>query len=992
MKSHWSPPRAGRRRRALSLVLALALAGQGVAAPAVSAKTAPVTAGLVEAQPTSPIEIKVGVGPNLTHIEFIGAKPTGARREGDDMVLRFAVKTPPLLPRLHVDPPPFVKDASAKAVGGGVEVRLTLARDVQASSGEADGAYFLNLSASSSGAPSVRLDQLPGDRADPIPTDGAVRVTAAVEGAGVHLSFPWRAPLGSAVFRRGSAIFVVFDAPAGINLSAFPAIKSFGPKSAVRGIQTLAGRDYSGVRIEATPGATVTATAEGAVWNVLISESPADNAEAPQTDPINLVLDETASVGLSARMAGATGVFWVVDPVVGDRIGVVTALPPAKGVAVRRGFVGGAVLASAQGLALESALDDIKLQTSQDIVRISRDKGLSLSASALGAHLGSAPMGAPQAAAEPGLIDFANWSKVGEEGFIGRYHELVAAASDEAGEHHPGKVQARMALARFLVGSELTYEAIGVLNLLAKTDQVVLSNAEFRGLRGAAKAMAGRYKDAVAEFSAPALAEDRTAALWRGYVASKVGDMSGAHQQFALGRLAIGGFSGVWRSRFARADAASSLAVNDMVSAQRAILTANAAAAGDPEEMAAVKLISAKALEAAGQVQDALALYDDAAKASYGAVAAPATLRALQIRLDTGKTKTADAAATLDSLRFMWRGDATELEVVRALGRLDLNQGRYREALEVLRSAAKRLPDLPAASAIQTDLSQTFRALFFDGRADGLQPIQALGLFYDFKDLTPIGADGDAMVRKLAHRLVDVDLLPQAAELLKYQSEQRLEGVARADVSTDLATIYLMDRKPEQALQAINNSRTTVLPVWMNLQRRLLEARALIGLGRVDHAMEVIGDDKSPEAAALRAEAAWGAHDWPRAGGIFEGALADRWKAQTKPLSPDEEAELIRAGVAYSLANDDVSLLRLRSRYARLIEVAQNKDTLKLAVAGIGAGDASPAAYSRAMAESDLFSGWLNSAKKRLLDKTAVKTAQTAPAAAKPAPSGKKAG
>ena len=96
--------------------------------------------------------------------------------------------------------------------------------------------------------------------------------------------------------------------------------------------------------------------------------------------------------------------------------------------------------------------------------------------------------------------------------------------------------------------------------------------------------------------------------------------------------------------------------------------------------------------------------------------------------------------------------------------------------------------------------------------------------------------------------------------------------------------------------------------------------------------------------------------------------------------------------MAYSLANDDVSLLRLRSRYARLIEVAQNKDTLKLAVAGIGAGDASPAAYSRAMAESDLFSGWLNSAKKRLLDKTAVKTAQTAPAAAKPAPSGKKAG
>ena len=112
--------------------------------------------------------------------------------------------------------------------------------------------------------------------------------------------------------------------------------------------------------------------------------------------------------------------------------------------------------------------------------------------------------------------------------------------------------------------------------------------------------------------------------------------------------------------------------------------------------------------------------------------------------------------------------------MVRSLGRIDLAQGRYRDALEVLRSASKRLTDLPSASAIQADLSQAFRALFFDGRADGLQPIQALGLFYDFKDLTPVGADGDTMVRRLAHRLVDVDLLPQAAELLKYQSEQRL--------------------------------------------------------------------------------------------------------------------------------------------------------------------------------------------------------------------------
>ena len=138
------------------------------------------------------------------------------------------------------------------------------------------------------------------------------------------------------------------------------------------------------------------------------------------------------------------------------------------------------------------------------------------------------------------------------------------------------------------------------------------------------------------------------------------------------------------------------------------------------------------------------------------------------------------AADVYDGLRYRWRGDATELETIRALGQIYLGLGRYREALEALRSAGQRLPDLPQALQLQDDLSGAFKSLFLDGQADGLQPVQALALFYDFKELTPIGADGDLMVRKLARRLVDVDLLSQAADLLKYQADNRLNGVPRS--------------------------------------------------------------------------------------------------------------------------------------------------------------------------------------------------------------------
>ena len=47
-----------------------------------------------------------------------------------------------------------------------------------------------------------------------------------------------------------------------------------------------------------------------------------------------------------------------------------------------------------------------------------------------------------------------------------------------------------MALARFLVGSELSYEAIGVLNETARRSPAVMEDPEFRGLRGVARIIA----------------------------------------------------------------------------------------------------------------------------------------------------------------------------------------------------------------------------------------------------------------------------------------------------------------------------------------------------------------------------------------------------------------------------------------------------------------------------------------------------------------------
>jgi len=920
------------------------------------------------------LSVRVAQADALSRIEFrwAGGARVSSHRDGQTLVLRFSRYAKPDMTRLRVDPPHWLKGADDAKVGGALQITLNLADDADAKVGEADGATFVNLFAAKSAetapapaapaapaGPVTPVKLTPPTRPDAVPASGVVKMQVEMSNGHVLLRFPWKAPLGAAVFRRGEAIWVVFDSVARLDLSAAP--HGFRQVAEMRAVQ---GADFSAVRIKAPPDIAATAVAEGSTWTIALSPGSGDPPEA-----VKVGRDETSiSAGLTVTMAGATKVAWVDDPVVGDRIAVVTALAPAKGLLARRVYVDLALPPTAQGLVIEPSREDLTVATDGDIVTISRPSGLTLSPRSAGGQVAddgqnAVQLAAPQPAALPGLIEFEDWSKTGPGGFMARYEALQMAAADEISKGKDAGVKSRMGLARFLIGSELSFETIGLLNLTAKQNQSLLGDAEFRALRGAANAMAGRYKEAQPDLSVGLLSDDPAAALWRGYADEKLGQYADARAQFDAGASALYQFSAKWRGRFARANAEAAVALGQNPIAEVAVDDA-LRAQDDPLEALQTRLVQAKLFEAEGQKDRALRLYDVLSGASEAFLSTPAQLRATQLRLAQGQITPMAAADVLEGLRYRWRGDATELNTVRALGQIYISMGRYREALEALRSAGQRLPDLPEAVAVQTDLAQSFRTLFLDGQADGLQPIQALALFYDFKELTPIGADGDLMVRRLARRLVDVDLLSQAGELLKYQAENRLDGVPRAEVCTDLATIDLMNRQPEAALEALNESRTTLLPSALSAQRRVIEARAWLGLGQFDHALEIVESDKSPDVAAIRAEVAWKKHDWAGAGSQFEALLGERWRTPAT-LSPDEEASLLRAGVAMSLAGDDSGLARLRDHYQGFVAQARSADALRVALSGMNGAQLTSTDFTRAAAENDSFIGWVQTMKVR---------------------------
>ena len=964
----------GGRQLLSACVVGLALLASAVPS-GLSAATAASSA------PASPMQIRVGQSNGFSRIEFHwqGNVGYGVRREGDNVIVRFSRDADPDMARLRVDPPPFLKTAVLRRQGKILEVVLTLEPGADAKSGQDTDAIYVNLFPKPvEGAPAPP----PGPKPDPAPPGWVVRMEGDIAQGQVMLRFPWKAPLGAAAFRRGEAVWLVFDTEAKLDVSKVPAETSM-----FKGLKVYTGPGYSAVRIASPSVATVKAWADGSTWVLALGPGV-----QPPAVPIKAERDpESAAPGLRAALAGATKSLWLADPVVGDRLAVVTALAPSKGVPGRRSYVDFALLPSAQGMAFEPAVADLDVAVDGEWVRIGRAKGLDLSTvvAAAGSKVkavSQAALGLPQPMALPGLIDYVGWSRTGDGGFMARYSQLQNAAADEVGREDAGDrtvgFNARMGLARFLVGSELGYEGIGVLNLLYRHHQEMAGDPEFRALRGAARAMVGRYKEAENDFSVAVLANDPASSLWRGYVASKENDWQASADAFVKGAPAMNQFTPAWQSRFARAYAETALELGklDIASTEVALSIAQTK---DPVEQLHTRLIQARLIEAMGYPKRALPLYQAVARAPLDQLSAPAQMHITELRLQLGQINETQAIQQLDGLRFRWRGDRVELGLIRNLGRLYLQGGHYREALETLRTMSNISVQAQEMTDIRADLNNTFRALFLDGRADGMAPIQALALFYDFKDLTPIGADGDLMVRKLARRLVDVDLLDKAAVLLKYQADNRLDGVPRAQVATDLATLYIMDRKPEAAIGALNDSRISVLPKELQDQRRMIEARAWLDLNQNDHALELVAKDTSPDADGVRAEVAWRMRNWSQVGILMEKILGERWK-KPDPLAPEQEAMLLRAGIAYSMAGDDVGLDRLRTRFGGFIERAKTADALRVALAGASAMPTLTRDFGKVAADTDIFSGWVERMKQRFKDAPPVSSNRLAQIGGRP--------
>jgi tetratricopeptide (TPR) repeat protein len=645
----------------------------------------------------------------------------------------------------------------------------------------------------------------------------------------------------------------------------------------------------------------------------------------------------------------------IVDPAIGDQLMVVTALAPARGFLKTQNFVELRALPSAQGVVLQPLADDIAVTLAVDKIMVSRPGGLSLSGTAIGQQQLTTAFRAL-------TFDTQLWGFNRHAKYEARQSLLVR---DAAMAPPTKRRKARLDLARFYLANDMSAEAKGVLEV-ALADEHGADDITGTVLKAVANVMLDRPVDALKDLSNPQIGNQLDAPVWRAIAYAKQGQWTQAHERFKDLDAVLGALPIQLQRMALREELHAAIETHDFSGADR-VLNELETLGVPPAMEASIAVLVGRLDQGLGRNEDALTNYRAAVASRDERAAAQGRLREIMLRYAMGDMPRKDVIDQLETLTTVWRGDETEVEGLKLLAHLYTEDKRYREAFHVMKTVMLAYPNSDITRQIQDEAAATFENLFLGGAGDAMPPVKALGLFYDYRELTPIGRRGDEMIRKLADRLIGVDLLDQAAELLQHQVDKRLQGAARAQVATRLAMIYLMNRKSERALATLRATRTDGLSNELREQRLLLEARALSETGRHDLALEMIADIKGRQAIRLRGDILWAGKHWAKAAEQIELLYGDRWK-QLAPLSEAERVDILRAAIGYALGDEPMGLARLRDKYAAKMADTPDRHAFDVVSAPIGTGNAEFRSVATRIASLDTLDAFLSDMRKRYPD------------------------
>jgi len=780
---------------------------------------------------------------------------------------------------------------------------------------------------------------------DPLPNLGATPLQIA--------AFDPHTPSRATIWARGGYGYIVFDRKFALSAEAITA----GLPAPLVTLQALDLPKASGFRFALPTAADLHAARDGTVWKLFVMKQQSDV-------PVSSTLVAQPDFALGARfllpLPAAPEPIRFTDPVVGDDL-ILIPLSETQAFSVARHMADFQIWPAAQGMVIKPWHDKLIVRASSDGIEITSDSGLHLSSST---DTGAAQQSTQKARAGvsgKSMFDFALWRGKPSETFTQTRQRLQQTIVDVPERE---RNRARLEFARFYFARGYGEEALGLLNMLAKDIPDLSSHADFLALLGASKIMAAHPEEGLKDLEASGITDQPEINLWQAVGNAEIRNWVVAEDKFAASEALLAGYPEPFYSRFYVLAIESALAVgNDREGADWLdhLETGEHAIAVNPAIAYLHGVLHAKS----GRASAASDSWKEAQASTNHLYKIRAELALIDLGVANKSLTPAQAADRLEALRFGWRGDDLEVDILHRLGQFYIQAHNIKTGLSILAQAVNLYPKSPLTPKIHDEMSQVFHDVFLGELGKNLSPLESLTLYQQYRGtLMPQGSDGIAVIRNLAERLAAIDLMDQAGDLLEDIAKNRLKGEEKGRVAARLAAIRLLDHKPQGALDALDLSIGDFLPGNLQSERTLLRAKALSELHRDDEALGVLSDDSRFPAKLLRADISMHAQKWEEAAKVLLDLVGPAPRAGDT-LRDDQADWLVRCALAYASMGDQVGLDKLAIDYGAAMAGTSLNNTFRILVQPEKSGQLRDiaAAQSR-ITDVDMFQSFLNTYRK----------------------------
>lgn len=720
------------------------------------------------------------------------------------------------------------------------------------------------------------------------------------------LSFSWNMPTNIAVFKRNQYLWIVFDHPQNFDTERLS--KEAG--TLAKDIIQLPNNTAAIIRLTPEEDVNIHLRKEGLLWIVdLYSGRPAVNTKEfdlfTQYDMLN-----NAYLYVPSQYLNKTISFF--DPEIGDIINATTTDQLSTGlkqdytypdIELKKSYTGLVSIFNSDDIIAETGNTGVAFRRQKKSLRISEDLDEQRRKNKLQQQVSTKE-------------NF--FAPITQEMLSRPFNEIVTEQENNiTAADSNNKDNSKLVLAIYYISKGLGTNALRILEELEKNKSPLLEQERFHSTKGIANFLARRYNEALKNFSFHGLENIDENKLWQQLINSAL--IPQAKDNAIINKYAhiIKAYPNEIQRRIALIAIEPAILAQEDLSIQSNIDIISRAE-NKADNLALINYYSARKVDILGYPLNAIRSYRDTAELNSPKYSALARYNIIRLQRNSRNIKVAEAIKEYEKLRFAWGDIEFKKKVLKDLSDAYTENKNYPKALETLLSL-RNISNEKETEKITDQMIKIFENVYTRNQDNEMSTLKSLAMYNDYKWLAPLSSKHSEITQSVADRMVSVDLLDRAFDLLSEQfSKEDLSPQQRAGIGTRIALINLFKNRPSDALQILDASESINLPQTLQAYRRLIRAKALAAIGVPETALELISNDYSRNALLLKTEIYWNSEQWGNAADTIKYLIE---KPTPNQKMTEEQMQLVLDwATTLKKAGRDTVIVRLRNTFKPYFE------------------------------------------------------------------------